>query len=267
MNQSISEEYVENKCSKLDQLYNEYPSPTLPFGILEDNWNHFSVDKDNRTIVPDHRFDDPFLTFLSEQMGGFEGKRILELGPLEGFHTHTFCQMGAKDVLGIEGNPRNFLKCLIVKNHYKMDAARFLVGDFTQYLEQEPDVRFSFIHAAGVLYHLARPMVLLEQVMQKTNAFSICTTLYDPENQTFRMTGVTREFVLEGAEPFVLHERLNHAGVTLNKKHGLEESAWLISRKDLLRFIDFCGFDYKIFAAAKPKTGATRIRLFARKRE
>jgi hypothetical protein len=33
-------------------------------------------------------FDDPRVKWLGEQMGGFAGKRILELGPLEG-GTHT----------------------------------------------------------------------------------------------------------------------------------------------------------------------------------
>jgi len=268
MNQSVVNKLspVEaSKRSKLDQLYNEYPCQTLPFGILEDKWEHFTVNNDTREIIAD-RLNDPFISFLSEHLGGFEGKRILELGPLEGFHTHKFCKMGVEDVLGIEGNPRNFLKCLIVKNFYQLKAARFLLGDFTKYLEQE-DAHYSYIHATGVLYHLARPLALLDQITKKTTACGICTTLYDPNNLTFPLSGRTRQVTHKGTEPFVLHERLNDVGMTKNKKHGMEESAWLISREDLLRYLDFRGFDCIIFNSKMPKTGATRMRLLAKKKD
>ena len=257
-----SESAVEQ--SNLDKLYNMFPARTLPFGILDNDWAHFQVDEADQKIIPD-RLRDPFIPFLNEQIGGFEGKRVLELGPYEGFHTHALCKSGVKEVLAIEGNPRNFLKCLIVKNHYQLNAARFLVGDFTAYLEKT-NHKFALILASGVLYHLARPMVLLDEITTKSPAIGICTTLYDPDNPTFHVTGRTREVTFEGTEPFLLHERTNRTALTRNSKQGLEKSAWLISREDLLRFLEYRNFEYTIFNGRKPKTGATRIRLFAKKR-
>ena len=63
-------------------------------------------------------------------VGGVEGKRILELGPLEGAHTITLINHGAKEVVAIEGLRRAWLRCLVVKEILQVQKARFLYGDF-----------------------------------------------------------------------------------------------------------------------------------------
>ena len=167
---------------KLDTLCNVFPDPLLPFGILGTKWDHFVLSQeDGARSLDENRLSDPFLDFLVERIGGFNGKSVLELGPYEGFHTHSLCKMGVEKVVAIEGNPRNFLKCLVVKNHYQLNAAQFLLGDFLKFLKQT-DERFDFILAAGVLYHSAHPISLLNQVTEKSNAVGICTTLYHPDN-------------------------------------------------------------------------------------
>ncbi len=250
--------------SKLDQLCNEYPDPLIPFGLLETEWEHFKVSNEGGQLKLEvNRLNDPFLKFIDQRMGGFNGKRVLELGPYEAFHTVGLCQLGAAEVLSIEGNPRNYLKCLIVQNYYSLKAAKFLLGDFTKYLTRTQE-KFDFTLAAGVLYHLAYPMVVLDQITAKSRAVGICTTVYDPGNITFEMTGRTKEVIFEGTAPFILHERTNNERLTKGAKHGLEASAWLMTHEDILRFLELRDFRVDVFPM-QAINAATRIRLLATK--
>src|SRR5688572_17748214 len=52
-----------------------------------------------------------------------DGMTILELGPLEGLHTHRFEQLGAARILAIESNVEAYLKCLIMKEALGMKRA------------------------------------------------------------------------------------------------------------------------------------------------
>ncbi|UCI10438.1 hypothetical protein [Mesorhizobium sp. B1-1-8] len=58
-------------------------------------------------------FQDARVQWAIEKAGGVAGKRILELGPLEGAHTYMLSQAGATSVLGLEANTRCFLKTLL----------------------------------------------------------------------------------------------------------------------------------------------------------
>ena len=255
------------KRKELDILCNQYPDPLLPFGILDTKWDHFVLNRESGLrSLDENRLTDPFIDFVADKIGGFIGKSVLELGPYEGFHTYRFCKMGAEKVVSIEGNPRNFLKCLIVKNHYQLNTAQFLLGDFLKYLKRT-DVRFDFILAAGVLYHSAYPISLLNQITAKSNTVGICTTLYHPDKLSFNMTGQTREVSIEGTQPFKLYQRENTNDWTKNSKSGLDYCAWLISEEDLLRFLDFRGFEVEIFRKGiYEERSSHRIRLLATKR-
>lgn len=244
------------------------PDPLLPFGILDTNWDHFALTngEDKLELIED-RLNTPFIEFLNAQIGGFQGKTILELGPYEGYHTCNLENLGALEILAIEGNPRNFLKCLIVKNYYQLNATRFLLGDFTKYLQRAQE-RYDFILAAGVLYHSASPILLLRQITSKSDAIGISTTLYDRNNLVFEMTGRVREIVHEGADPFVLYERTNPNHRTVNAKFGLESSAWLMSKEDLFRYLEFRNFEIKVFEKGPAHGGeSAKVQLCAVKRQ
>ena len=125
------------------QLYSrQAPSPAAPFDIFKDDWS---------SEVPGFKtgasplFDDSRIKWLESQLGSFEGKRVLELGPLEGGHTFMMERAGAT-VTAIEANQRAFLKCLIVKDAFHLKS-EFLFGDFRPYLSAlEPrsfDLSFS----------------------------------------------------------------------------------------------------------------------------
>jgi len=42
-----------------------------------------------------------------------DGMTTLELGPLEGLHTHRFERLGAARILAIESSVEAYLKCLV----------------------------------------------------------------------------------------------------------------------------------------------------------
>lgn len=108
---------------------------------------------------------------------GIGGMSVLELGPLEGYHTYHFQQLGAREIIAIECNNLAFLKCLIVKELLGLHAT-FLYGDFIKYLETN-DRRFDLCWASGVLYHQTDPLHLLSLLQGVSNTLFIWTHYFD----------------------------------------------------------------------------------------
>lgn len=79
-------------------------------------------------------FEDGRILWAEKKVGGFEGCKIIELGPLEAGHTYMLEKRAANSILAIEANTRAYLKCLIVKEILNLERSRFLPGDFVKYL-------------------------------------------------------------------------------------------------------------------------------------
>jgi len=122
-------------------------------------------------------FDDDRINWLEQQADGFEGKSVLELGPMEGGHTYMLWKAGASPIIAIEGNKRSYLKCLITKELLGY-SAKILLGDFSKFLETTTE-RYDFILASGVLYHMADPIRLLESLSRVSDRVGIWTQYYD----------------------------------------------------------------------------------------
>lgn len=144
-------------------------------------------------------FADGRLQWALEQLGGVAGKRVLELGPLEGGHTYMLDRAGAGEILAIEANPKAYLKCLIVKELLGMPAARFACGDFVSYLEGSRE-RFDMIIASGVLYHMLRPVELIARIAARTDALYLWTHYYDPAYFAATPVAAHRAVAPEAAE-------------------------------------------------------------------
>ena len=85
---------------------------------------------------------------------------------------------GAREVVAVEANKHAFLKCLCVKELYDLNRARFLLGDFVKYLdEQKP--KFDVVIASGVLYHMMEPIRALDLMSQAADRLFIWTHYYD----------------------------------------------------------------------------------------
>jgi SAM-dependent methyltransferase len=123
-------------------------------------------------------FDDARIAWFETQCGGFAGKNILELGPLEGAHTAMMARAGAK-VRAIESNSSAFLRCLVVKNALQF-SSEFLLGDFRKYVAETTD-RYDAVVASGVLYHMTDPVTLLSNISRVSDRLCLWTHYYDHE--------------------------------------------------------------------------------------
>ncbi len=123
-------------------------------------------------------FQDNRVTWAIETLGGVKGEKVLELGPLEGGHSYMLQQMGAREIIAVEANTRAFLKCLCIKEIFKLDKTHFLLGDFMPYLAQT-NQRFQVVFASGVLYHMLEPLELLKHIARVSEKVFLWTHYYD----------------------------------------------------------------------------------------
>ena len=123
-------------------------------------------------------FEDPRIGWLLDQIDGVEGKRVLELGPLEGGHSYQLERAGAAEITGIEAHGRAFLRCLVVKELLGLHRAHFRCGDFVEHLRSRPP-RVDLVVASGVLYHMRNPVELLALCAEVTDTLFLWTHYYD----------------------------------------------------------------------------------------
>jgi SAM-dependent methyltransferase len=248
-------------ASSLDSLSHGFASSTNPFHLEDLTWEHFWVDEFNGELQT-NREDASHIRAASRHFGSLEGKSVLELGAYEGYQSRDLERYGAAEVTAVEGNPRNFLKCCAVKNHYQLNRTQYLLGDCSVYLD-ECDRRFDLVIAAGILYHLFDPIAALENICRLTNVVSICTTYYHPELQGFNFTGQTKPIELAGLEDRVLYERLN-TQIVKGKKHGMNTTAWMFDYDTLLAYLHLKGFTCDILVRNEsPEPFRLRTRILA----
>ncbi len=125
-------------------------------------------------------FNDQRITWAENEGINFEGKRILELGPLEAGHTWMMDQRGAQEILAIEAHERAYLKCLVVKEIGQISSARFLHGNFDEYLTTNKQ-KFDICLASGVLYHSTNPTNLLDHICNCCSTVILWTHYFDRE--------------------------------------------------------------------------------------
>jgi Protein of unknown function (DUF1698) len=122
-------------------------------------------------------FNDPRIDWLAEHVD-LVGRSVLELGPLEGGHSHMLERLGAERIVAVEGNRKAFLKCLVVKEVLGLRRVEFLYGDLVEYLRQTQD-SFDVCVASGVLYHMADPTEMLRLAARVSNRLFLWTHYYD----------------------------------------------------------------------------------------
>jgi len=113
-------------------------------------------------------FADFRIAWALECFGAIEGRKVLELGPLEASHTYMLHEAGA-EIDAIEANKIAFLKCLIAKEIMGLTHASFYLGDFIKWLEST-EFRYDLVIACGVLYHQTDPLRLLELISKRSQA-------------------------------------------------------------------------------------------------
>lgn len=156
------------------------PCPQNALDIFQGEWSSALPGEYASLRAGESRlFEDDRITWAAEALGGFEGRTVLELGPLEGGHTYMIEKLGAASVVAVEANVRAYLKCLITKELLGLRRCRFLCGDLMEYLRTDP-TRFDICIASGVLYHMRRPVDLLALLAARTDRLFLWTHYYDP---------------------------------------------------------------------------------------
>jgi hypothetical protein len=137
-------------------------------------------------------FGDPRLKWGVERLGGVTGRRVVELGPMEGGHTWMLEQLGAAEITAIEASDRAYLKCLTVKELTGMRRAHFLYGDAIAYLRETTE-HFDVGIASGILYHMTNPVELLALLAARCDRMFLWTHYYD-ETELLRVPMVRARF-------------------------------------------------------------------------
>jgi len=235
-----------------DRFCEETPSPATMVGIFSGEWSsQLPPPYENLSGGKVGLFDDSRIHWAAQQFGDLSGLRVLELGPLEGGHTFMLDRMGVAEVLAIEGNRRAFLRCLVTKELLGMPKARFVCGDFVEFLRQalaDRAPRWDLCLAVGVLYHQQDPVALLDLATRASDRLLLWTHYYDRsivsgrDDLAVRMKTETR--ATTAGFPHTLHHYEYQAALEWDGFcGGLKPWASWLARQDILDAIDHLGFE------------------------
>lgn len=165
----------------LDQYTTAAPSLQNTLDIFKGEWSSrlpSALGEVEAGGVP--LFEDDRIYWAAQQLGGFAGKNVLELGPLEGGHTYILEKLGAASITSVEANSRAYLKCLLVKEILGMERSHFIYGDCVEFLQNNQQ-KFDVCIASGILYHMRDPARLIALLAKTCNQLLIWTHYFDPE--------------------------------------------------------------------------------------
>jgi SAM-dependent methyltransferase len=127
-----------------------------------------------------HGGDDPRLAastavVLDQMRGDLEGKRILDVGCLEGGYTVTFARRGAGEVVGVDIRDVNLARCRYLQERLDLTNVRFVKADVRTISRAELG-DFDLVFASGILYHLEDPFDFLLRCSELTTDMLLLDT-------------------------------------------------------------------------------------------
>ena len=216
-------------------------------------------------------YADDRIAWALQSFGSIEGKKVLEVGPLEGMHTYMLHSHRPARIDAIEANRLCFLRCLVTKQILNIDTASFMLGDIQAWLT-ERDETYDFALASGVLYHMADPGEFLRLLASRTNAVFIWThfVLEDamPEGDVRRLPFSGKvETRMVGDVPVRYYERSYHrANTNASFCGGMKDRHFWMHRDDTLMLLRKLGYsDIVIRDENLSHPGGPSFSLLARK--
>jgi 2-polyprenyl-3-methyl-5-hydroxy-6-metoxy-1,4-benzoquinol methylase len=107
--------------------------------------------------------------------GGYLGKKVLDVGCLEGYFSLE-CALHGADVLGIDVKEINVKKCEFVKSVVGPRNLKFVLDDCMNVTRARYG-SFDVVLALGLLYHLDDPFTFLAQLAELCEGFIVLDTL------------------------------------------------------------------------------------------
>lgn len=255
---SAAREEAEAKsaASLLDEYVNGMPHPQNAIDALA-GWN--TALPPNAGVVAGNiaLYNDPRILWGIEQMGSLEGRRVLELGPLEASHTYMLEQRKPAVLHAIEANRLSFLRCLVVKEILDLRIAKFFLGDFMPWLEAHPE-NYDFIVASGVLYHMADPASLLELMAKKTKSVLLWTHYVSdaamPKGDPRREVFLGEPEIIERNGMQLRQYRRSYWGAWKDKAFcgGMHDLHRWLEKDDIIAYLKHLGFDDIRISADQP---------------
>jgi hypothetical protein len=136
---------------------------------------------------------------------------------------------------------------LVVKELLDLTRAHFLLGDFVKYLQQETQ-RWPLIVASGVLYHMTRPLDLLQAIAARTDRLFLWTHVFDDrhmlEDDPRRRAFFGAEDISFEGQSFRLHVR-PYGSVEADPRFcgGPVEGPRWMDREGVFEALRLLGFD------------------------
>ncbi|HEY9906970.1 MAG TPA: hypothetical protein V6D18_05105 [Thermosynechococcaceae cyanobacterium] len=264
-------EPVVPQASVLDAYVKTSPSPQTALDIFQGEWGSaLPAPFAHLKAGVWELFNDDRIHWFFKEIGGVEGKSVLELGPLEGGHTYMLEKAGAAEILSVEANTRAFLKCLIVKELLEMRYARFLCGDFLEFLREE-ELSFQVCLASGVLYHMQNPAELISLLARRCSEYLLLWTHYYDASLILNSPWASKfngsfEHEYQGFH-HTLHRQEYQASLDFAGFCGgnAPTSCWM-TRADILRCLDHFGFELLGINFDTPNPNGPCFALVARRR-
>jgi len=234
------------------------PSPANMVSLFQGGWAS-RLPLPGVESGPSDLFADPRIQWFLDKTGSAAGKRVLELGPLEGGHSHMLQAAGAERVVAVESNGLAWLKCLAVKETFHLDRVDFLLGDFVRYLQETPS-SCDLAVACGVLYHLRDPHELFPLLRRACSGPVMLWTMIwsdriaqDHPGLLKRFSGA-RDVTLPSGRTIRLHRHEYRQSILSKGFFGgnASYSEWL-SREDLQASIEAAGYKVREIAFDEPR--------------
>ncbi|HBF29344.1 MAG TPA: SAM-dependent methyltransferase [Rhizobium sp.] len=203
--------------------------------------------------------------------GSIEGKRILEVGPLEGMHTYILNQRNPASIDAIEANKQCFMRCLVTKEILRLDRANIYLGDIKNWLEAS-DTVYDFALASGVLYHMPDPGEFLRLLAGRTQALFLWTHYYDetlmPESDVRHtpFSGNVKTRDIGGQQIRYFERSYQFANMSASFCGGMNDRHYWMHRNDILKLLNHLGYNDVVVQDEEPlHSGGPCFSVFARR--
>lgn len=224
--------------------------PPIGDDVIADEWISNVLHMANRNHRP------PFLAHRRTRFGDDQRlkyilifldvreQRVLELGPLEGYHSVMLEKLGIRENVAIEGRADNVRKCLRVKELYGLFRTTFVNENLEELFEGRRQLPcqegFDLVFALGILYHMPDPAAALAWCRTQAPMLFLGTHYFEP---TFR----GHYLRAQGSDTYVSNGRTyrfkwDQEGGLQHLISGMSPRSRVLYEPDLIRMLHDVGY-------------------------